>query len=400
MSQGEFPSFFNSNEEFRSFLNTDKGFYNIDVPDITSPQFTRNVLNYFDDDADGINPKLIQALQKIGGSEKEINFLNDYIGLEDNIQKSKIQENDANKNISNLISKTIESKNPEIWFDPTETLYRGSRVSSDNLTPEIGDTIEFNRFRSTSPDPYVAKKFAQVGTSGYISGETADQRFGKGNKGRFEVIEPLYGGLRVGNPLEGEDSEVLLKPAKFKLIDRKMFRPPHGEDIEFLKYKQFLALDPATAALKGGKDILQKNKTGALFGAATSLLNQEIARAVEKNNYGEAARVLGRDVLGGALVEKGVKTIVPMAGKFAPNLIQTAGLIGRIASPVATGVGLLSQGTTGSLTDVIAQKAAQNPVSWLPSNNPNAKTDLGARGSNELKYMFDKILRGKIPYTK
>jgi len=400
MSQGEVPPFFRSNEEFRSFLNTNEGIYNIDVPDIISPQFTKNVLNYFDGDDDVVNPKLIQALQKIGGTKEEINFLNDYIGLEDNIQKNKIQKNNANKHISNLINKTIESKNPEIFFEPNETLYRGSRVSSDNLTPKIGDSLEFNRFRSTSPDPDLANKFTTVDGSGYLSRETANERFGKGNRGRFEVIEPLYGGLRVGNPLEGEDQEVLLKPGKFEVIDRKMFRPLYGEDIEFLKYKQLLALDPANAALKGGKDILQENKTGALFGAATSLLNQEIAKAVEQNNYGEAARTLGRDVLGGALVEKGVKTIVPMAGKFAPQLIQAAGSIGRFASPVATGIGLLTQGTTGSLTDVITRKAAQNPISWLPSNNPNPKTDLGARGSNELKYMFDKILRGKIPYTK
>ena len=44
MSQGEVPPFFRSNEEFRSFLNTNEGSYNIDVPDINSPQFTKNVI--------------------------------------------------------------------------------------------------------------------------------------------------------------------------------------------------------------------------------------------------------------------------------------------------------------------------------------------------------------------
>jgi hypothetical protein len=38
-----------------------------------------------------------------------------------------------------------------------------------------------------------------------------------------------------------------------------------------------------------------------------------------------------------------------------------------IGAPVAAGTSLCMQGPPGSLTDVVTRKAAQNPVSWLPS---------------------------------
>jgi len=392
-------SFFNSDEEFRRFLNTKKGFYNIDVPDIESPQFTKNTFSYFDDDTDEINPELNKALRKAGGSSKELDFLHAYIGLEDNIRKSERQLSDANKSVSSLINKAIESKNPDIWFKPDETLYRGSRVSAENLTPNIGDIVEFNRFRSTSPDPYLARKFSSLGENSYLSSENAKERFGEGNRGRFEVIEPLHGGLRLGNPLEGEDQEVLLKPAKFEVIDRKLFKPMRGDALEFLKYKQIFSLDPVAAATKGGEDLLRRNPTGSALGASTSLLNPEVAQAIEKDRYGEAAGAVTRDVVGGALAEAGIKATAPTVARYAPGLVRAVAPFARFAGPAATGAALFSQGRPGSLTDVIIRKAAENPIPFTPRVNPDPKTDVGRRAGNEFLYMFNQLRRGKIPYT-
>ena len=62
------------------------------------------------------------------------------------------------------------------------------------------------------------------------------------------------------------------------------------------------------------------------------------------------------------------------------------------------------QGPPGSLTDVVTRKAAQNPVSWLPSVKANPKTDIGARTSraisNEAQYAFSQLLKGRLPYFK
>jgi hypothetical protein len=45
-------------------------------------------------------------------------------------------------------------------------------------------------------------KFSSLGDNSYLDSSMANQRFGEGNRGRFEVIEPLHGGLKLGNPFE------------------------------------------------------------------------------------------------------------------------------------------------------------------------------------------------------
>lgn len=59
---------------------------------------------------------------------------------------------------------------------------------------------------------------------------------------------------------------------------------------------------------------------------------------------------------------------------------------------------------SSSLTDVVTQKAAANPISFLPSVQANPKTDIGARSSraimNESKYILNNLLKGSIPYMR
>jgi len=378
---------FKSNEDFRKFLNTRSGFLDTGAPSVESPQFSANPLDYLDEDGDLVNPEFIKSLKKAGGTSKEIDFLNQYIGLEDSVRKNKKAFSEG---VSSLVDKAIESKNPQIYFDPSETLYRGSRVSKNTPAPAIGDIVEFDRFRSTSPDPYTATRFAEVSGKGYLSPELADEFFGKGNRGRVEVIEPLHGGLRLGNPLSGEDSEVILKPGKFKVTDRQVL-----DDVEYLKYKQIYGLDPAAAGIKGGYDLLRKNRKGAAIGAAASLLNPEVAKAVDQDRYQDAAKTAARDIVGGALIEAGIKAAAPAASKVAPGLVGAVAPVARFAGPAATGAALFSQGQTGSLTDVITKKAAD----FVPGLRADPETDIGRRAGNELIYMLKQFREGKIPYT-
>lgn len=166
----------------------------------------------------------------------------------------------------------------------------------------------------------------------------------------------------------------------------------------------YFAADPVTIAIQGGKNLFGKNLAGTTIGASTSLLNPDVAKAVENNRYREAASTVAKDVAAGALAEAGIKAAVPIAGKFAPGLVRAAAPVARLAGPVATGAALFGQGQTGSLTDVLARKAAANPVSWMPSVKANPQTDIGARAGkaigNEARYMWQQILRGKIPYTR
>lgn len=166
----------------------------------------------------------------------------------------------------------------------------------------------------------------------------------------------------------------------------------------------YFAADPVTSAIQGGKNLFGKNLSGTAIGVSTSLLNPDVAKAVENNRYGEAAGAIAKDVATGALAEAGIKAAAPIAGKFAPVLARAAAPMVRLAGPAAIGAALFGQGQTGSLTDVLARKAAANPVSWMPSAKANPQTDIGARTGraigNEARYMWQQILRGKIPYMR
>jgi hypothetical protein len=200
------------------------------------------------------------------------------------------------------------------------------------------------------------------------------------------------------------EAEVLSRPSAKYLVEDKLTLPFNqremGGDVNFVKLRQIYGIDPLGAGLQSGVNLLKKNIPGAVTGTAFSALNPEVAKAVEKNNYQKAVNIVGKDVALGAATEAGLK----VAGKYAPVLSKVAAPLARIGAPVAAGTSLFMQGPPGSLTDVVTRKAAQNPVSWLPSVKANPKTDIGARASraisNEAQYAFSQLLKGRLPYFK
>jgi hypothetical protein len=153
-----------------------------------------------------------------------------------------------------------------------------------------------------------------------------------------------------------------------------------------------------------GRNILQgrgelgqvfRPATGAVVGAASSLLNPEVAKAVEKDRYGDAASAVARDVATGAITEAGIRAAAPIARQFVPGLVRAAAPVARFAGPVGVGAALFSQGQTGSLTDVLTRKAAN----VVPGLKADPKTDLGRRAGNEFLYMLNQFRQGKTPYT-
>jgi hypothetical protein len=140
---------------------------------------------------------------------------------------------------------------------------------------------------------------------------------------------------------------------------------------------------------------LKQNATGIGLGVAMSALNPEVAQAVEQNNFGQAGLALGKDVALGATGEAGIKAGLGVASKYMPAVAKAAptlAKIGGVVGPAGTGAALFAQGQSGSLTDVLTRKAAQNPVSFMPSVQANPETDIGARASraivNEAKYFI------------
>ena len=140
---------------------------------------------------------------------------------------------------------------------------------------------------------------------------------------------------------------------------------------------------------------VKENPRGAAVGVAMSALNPEVAQAVEQNNLGQAGLILGKDVALGATGEAGLKAGLGVASKYIPAVAKAAptlAKIGGVVGPAGTGAALFAQGQSGSLTDVLTRKAAQNPVSFMPSVQANPETDIGARASraivNEAKYFI------------
>ena len=168
----------------------------------------------------------------------------------------------------------------------------------------------------------------------------------------------------------------------------------------FIEKNLLFSADPVSAAVAGAGDLLKRNTTGALAGAATSALDPSVAQDVQKNKFASAASTIGKGAVGGAVTEAGIQAAAPTVARFAPGLMRIAAPVARVAGPVAVGAALFGQGQTGSLTDVLAQKAAN----YVPGLRPNPKTDIGRMAghaiSNEAMYAFNQLKQGKLPWTR
>ena len=126
----------------------------------------------------------------------------------------------------------------------------------------------------------------------------------------------------------------------------------------------YMSMDPVTASVGAIKNVVKQNPVGTRLGVATSLFDPDLPKAVEGDDYLKAGEVVGRDILGGAFIEQTAKKVLPLAGRYLPQLapvLQGGASILSKASPVLTGAAIFTQGTPGSLTDVVTQKAAANP---------------------------------------
>lgn len=319
------------------------------------------------------------------------------------------KEGGAVEKINKLTQIAHQNPDPTYSFSTEESpLYRGG--VSKNI-PEVGQEFSFegNRFKSFSPDLITAWDFIKGQAPAWkdyenkIPVDIKDIQAPTGRNTLFQIVqEPndKYNYLITPGP---QESEVLGRPdARYKVLDKTTFKDFESRlmtrptDIDVVRLQQIYAADPFGAAIEGGKNLIKQNRTGALLGASVSLMNPEVAKAVEQNRYSEAAGAFAKDVASGAITEAGIQSVTPIAGKFAPALVRAAAPIARLAGPVATGAALFSQGQTGSLTDVLAKKAAN----IVPGLKANPKTDIGRRAGNEFQYIFNQLRQGRMPYRR
>jgi hypothetical protein len=129
------------------------------------------------------------------------------------------------------------------------------------------------------------------------------------------------------------------------------------------------------------------------------LTNEDVAKAIEQNQYGQAATAAAKDIATGTAIEQALKlagaglqrTAPQAASKVLPLVSRAAG----VGIPAAVGAGLFSQGRTGSATERLVNKAAD----VVPGLRANPRTDVGRRAGNEARYILDSLLRGRLPYS-
>ena len=248
--------------------------------------------------------------------------------------------------------------------------------------------------------------------AGYLQTNPAQQSLMKGVGEAFGVTDPDKQSLKVRQSLAKQSKGFPLLPTQLEGVAEATARvvpPDPGNALRILGANPNLSDVEALGKYRGGQNIgmnlmpdprsalraVKENPRGAAAGVAMSALNPEVAQAVEQNNLGQAGLILGKDVALGATGEAGLKAGLGVASKYIPAVAKAAptlAKIGGVVGPAGTGAALFAQGQRGSLTDVLTRKAAQNPVSFMPSVQANPETDIGARASraivNEAKYFI------------
>jgi len=340
--------------------------------------------------------RFYRELNNLGVTPKEQKTIDSYLMYDPNLRtKTGKFKTAATKDIDSAIQK-ISNVNTWARFKEKDLpLFRGI-VGQTLETPEVGSTFVTERPTSWTPSYGIGKAFA--------AGASQREKNNENLKHRLYVVTDYADEARDKLLVPGIESEVIApSKSKFEVTGigqlKEYLDSSTSDDIELIKLKQLYALDPVSGAIQGGKNLFGKNLAGTAIGASASLLNPEVAEAVKKDRYGEAAGVVARDVVGGALTEAGIKAAAPTVARYAPGLVRAAAPFARFAGPAAIGAALFSQGRPGSVTDVITRKAAENPIPFTPRVNPDPKTDVGRRAGNELLYMFNQLGRGRIPYT-
>lgn len=181
-----------------------------------------------------------------------------------------------------------------------------------------------------------------------------------------------------------------------KIIDEALI--PYARDVDISQklqlYKNLFNIDPdtgiknsyfATTPIGIASDLVKKNWKGGMGGAGWSLLAPEVAQKVDANDWQGAGTAFGRDVLGGAIAEQGIKLGSQGLLKVAPQTaIKAAPYISgtmNVAGPTLLGAGIFAQGRDNSLTNIAIERAAN----YVPGLQSNPETDLGKRSWDFLR---------------
>lgn len=357
-------------------------------------KFTNKLIDRFSET--NIPERYKNAFIQQGILPDEIKALNNYIEFQPGWKN-----NNAIEAINKLTNIAHNNPNQIYSYNLNESpLYRGAKINPNSI-PKTGQEFSFDRFRSFTPDIFTAISFAKGDKPiDWSQPQTAKDRDPSKIKTLFQIQQEPSAKYNYLITPGAEEPEVLSRPDARYIIEKQQIFPFNQRgmsgEANLIKLRQIYGLDPIGTAVQGGVNLAKENISGTVFGAALSALNPKVAQDIEKNQYKEALNTVAKDITTGALAEAGIKKTIPIAGKFAPNLVGVIAPAARLAGPIATGAALFGQGQTGSLTDVLARKASN----IIPGLKANPKTDIGRRAGNEFQYIFNQLRKGKIPYSQ
>lgn len=301
---------------------------------------------------------------------------------------SSLNANDINANVASLLSEKPYAGLYNIDFTINDS-YSDARVP-EYLKPDIMNFVK-NRSREGIPAGAIIRN-QPLGNELSRSG---------GDKGNKRSIWYQQLGLGAETP-EGQFGYI--DPESGSTVPIQPFKTNISKQGSETYKRSYNLLDPVSPALRQAASAVKNNPYGAAGGAALTLLNDEVANAIAKDDYQAAGVAAAKDILGGAAIEAGLKAGSPVLQRVAPGVaarvIPAVAGAAQYGIPAAVGTGLFTQGRSGSALDTLVNKAA--PV--VPGLKPNPKTDIGRRTGdailNEGKYLLRSILQNRVPYLK
>jgi hypothetical protein len=382
-----------SSPKVRNFLN---------LPDLKSDDYFNNILalrERFKTDPEVYK----KALDEIGVFDSDLNAINKYTFFQPGWDEGTTVDR-----INRAAELAHTLPDPAYAYSTSESpLYRGAKVDPSTI-PAIGNQFSFDRFQSFTPDILTAARFTK-GNLPFDPNNFGAHRNTDPNLRQtlFKIEQDPSGKFNYLKTPGSSETEVLSRPrAQFVVEDKKVF--PFNEkdlygDVNLIKLRQIYGVDPIGAAAQGVVQGIRRNPAGVAGGAAMTFLNDEIAKAISKDDYKTAAAESAKDVALGAAAETGLKQVAaPLARRVAPaaaaRVAPYVAGAARVGIPAAVGTGLFMQGKTGSALDTLTNKAA----TVVPGLRSNPQTDVGRRAgkaiSNEAKYLLNSVLQNRVPY--
>jgi hypothetical protein len=340
-------------------------------------------------------------LNAIGATTKEKQFLQNYVFNENVRTKAGTFREPVTNAIDSLVEKAAANKSWASFPEKEYPLFRGENIVEEKNIPQVGDLYFKNR-----PTSFAT---GLNSTDAFMGGLTRPDKQTPGKKVLYAVTE-YSDAAKPKLLIPGQETEVIApSSARFEVTGRgKLQQNPTlynpTTDIELVKLKQLYATDPISMGVQGAIDLAKTKPFALAGGIALNTLTPDVADAITEKKYQKAINTVAQNTAGGFVADAGIKLAGQGLAKIAPRFAASANPVftgaAQIAIPAAVGAGLFMQGQTNSPLNKIVTVASNTPLGL----KVNPETDIGRNSgraiSNEARYIWNRVLQGKLPYQK